>query len=82
LWINRTLHLDVPVIEDLGTGAVYCQLLDAAFGQRVPMHKVNWKAKFEYEFINNLKVFQEAMEKIGIAKKIDVIFFVIFRYKN
>jgi RP/EB family microtubule-associated protein len=56
-WMSNALRLDIIAIEDLGTGAVYCQLLDYAFGQRVPMHKVSWKAKFEYEFIHNLKVF-------------------------
>jgi len=45
-WIGETIHLEVQKIEDLGSGAVYCQLLDAAFGQKVPMSKVNWKAKF------------------------------------
>lgn len=45
-WVNETLSLKVEKIEDLGSGTVYCQLLDAAFGQMVPMHKVNWKAKF------------------------------------
>lgn len=45
-WVNNTLFLNLQKIEDLGSGAVYCQLLDAAFGQMIPMHKVNWKAKF------------------------------------
>ena len=55
--MSNALRLDIIAIEDLGSGAIYCQLLDYAFGQRVPMHKVSWKAKFEYEFIHNLKVF-------------------------
>ena len=50
-WINEKLQLNLEKIEDLGSGAVYCQLLDAAFGQIIPMGKVNWKAKFSYEFI-------------------------------
>lgn len=45
-WVNQTLELNIESIEDLGTGAVYCQLLDYGFGQRVPMQKINWKAKF------------------------------------
>lgn len=72
-WINDTLKLDVTHIEDLGSGAVYCQLLDAAFKHSINMNKVNWKAKFEYEFIGNLKLFQQTLERLGIAKKIDVI---------
>lgn len=76
------MKLQVDVIEDLGSGAVYCQLLDAAFGQRVPMQKVNWKAKFEYEFIANLKVFQTTLERLGITKKIDVHILTKYRFKS
>lgn len=36
------------------------------------MNKVNWKAKFEYEFVNNLKLFQKGLEKVGATRKFDV----------
>jgi hypothetical protein len=36
------------------------------------MQKINWKAKFDYEFIANFKVFQNTLEKLGIVKKIEV----------
>lgn len=36
------------------------------------MSKVNWRTKFEYEFLSNLKIFQQALEKLGVSKKIDV----------
>lgn len=45
-WLNDTLHLDITFIEDLGSGSIYCQLLDAYYRQAVPMAKLNWKAKF------------------------------------
>lgn len=44
-WINDTLLLPLSKIEELGAGNVYCQLLDAAFPERVPLHKVKWEAK-------------------------------------
>jgi RP/EB family microtubule-associated protein len=71
-WINDTLHLDIAFIEDLGAGSIYCQLLDAYHRQAVPMGKLNWRAKFEYEFVANLKLFQQGLERIGCSKKIDV----------
>ena len=59
-------------MEQLGTGAVYCQILDACFPGKVPLNKVNWKARYEYEFLGNFKVLQLAFSKLGIQKKIDV----------
>ena len=73
-WIWTVLDLEMVCIQDLGAGSVYCQLLDAAFGQKVAMNKVNWKAKFEYEWINNLKIFQQTLDKLNISKKINVNF--------
>lgn len=71
-WINETLSLNISFIEDLGSGSIYCQLIDSYYRHVVPMNKVNWKAKFEYEFIGNLKIFQKALEKIGGTRKFDV----------
>lgn len=45
-WINEVLNLDLSYIEDLGSGSIYCQLIDAYYRHVVPMGKVNWKARF------------------------------------
>lgn len=45
-WINDTLSLGLNYIEDLGSGSIYCQLIDSYHRHVVPMNKVNWKAKF------------------------------------
>lgn len=36
------------------------------------MNKVNWKAKVDYEFLNNYKVLQNGFDKFGIKRYIDV----------
>lgn len=71
-WVNDTLQVDLVYVEDLGSGSIYCQLIDAFYKQAVPMSKVNWRAKFEYEFMANLKLYQQGLEKLGCSKKIDV----------
>ena len=70
--MNHTLLLELTSIEQLGTGAVYCQLIDCLYPGGVPLHKVNWKAKFEYEFTPNYKVLQAALDHLGIEKRLDV----------
>nr|GMC88940.1 microtubule-associated protein RP/EB family member 1C [Ipomoea batatas] len=47
-WINSTLHLNLSKVEEAFTGAVPCQLMDAAHPGMVPMHKVNFDAKNDY----------------------------------
>ena len=47
-WVNELLKTNLTKIEQLGTGAIYCQLTDVLYPGKIPMGKVNWKAKFDY----------------------------------
>ena len=71
-WVNSTLSLEITKIEQLGTGAAYCNLIDAMFPGKVAMQRVNWKARNEWEFINNYKILQQAFAKCKIQKYIDI----------
>jgi RP/EB family microtubule-associated protein len=66
------MQLNLTKIEQLGSGAVYCQIVDSVHPGKVSMNKVNWKAKNDYEFIANLKILQSAFEKVGIKKHVEV----------
>lgn len=56
----------------MGSGAVYCQILDVIHPGKIALSKVNWKAKHDYEFINNLKVLQSGFDKAGIKRHVEV----------
>ncbi|PFH53269.1 hypothetical protein AMATHDRAFT_55014 [Amanita thiersii Skay4041] len=65
-WLNDLLAINYTKIEQCGTGAAYCQVLDSVYGD-IPMNRVKFNAKHEYEFIANFKVMQNVFK----AKKID-----------
>ena len=71
-WINKILDVDMTRIEQLGTGAILCQLVDAFYPNVVAMQRVNWKARSDYDFISNLKILQKAMSELSFKKAIDI----------
>eukprot|EP00617_Octactis_speculum_P002175 CAMPEP_0185770642 /NCGR_PEP_ID=MMETSP1174-20130828/60301_1 /TAXON_ID=35687 /ORGANISM="Dictyocha speculum, Strain CCMP1381" /LENGTH=314 /DNA_ID=CAMNT_0028456169 /DNA_START=1 /DNA_END=945 /DNA_ORIENTATION=- len=81
-WINELLDLNICKIEETCSGAVACQLIDAHFPGKIPMSKVNWEAKNDYEYISNYKVLQTAFGKLKIDRAIDVEKLVRGKYQD
>ncbi|KZO96802.1 hypothetical protein CALVIDRAFT_514092 [Calocera viscosa TUFC12733] len=65
-WLNDVLHINYTKVEQCGTGAAYCQIMDSIYGD-VPMTRVKMNAKHEYEYLANFKILQNVFK----AKKID-----------
>jgi len=71
-WLNDLLSLTLSKIEQLGTGAVYCQIFDIVYPGAIQMNRVSWNAKNEYEYLNNFKLLQKGFDKQGQKKHIEV----------
>lgn len=72
LWLNSTLDLDYAKVEQCGTGAAYCQLMDNIYGG-VPMMKVKFDGNLsDYDARSNMKILQAAFNKHQISKPIEV----------
>jgi len=69
-WLNDFLSLDPPYtkLEQVCSGSAFCQITDALYPGKVPLHRVNFNAKHEVEFIKNFKVLQETFDRLGVAK--------------
>ncbi|XP_072528879.1 microtubule-associated protein RP/EB family member 3b [Salminus brasiliensis] len=71
-WVNDSLQLTYTKIEQLCSGASYCQFMDMLFPGCVLLKKVKFQAKLEHEYIHNFKVLQAAFKKMNVDKIIPV----------
>ena len=76
---------DPRMIEGVKTATskmTVCQLLDRIYPGKVPLSKVNWDAKLDYEFLANYKVLQNAFTKLKIDKQLPVERLVRAKYQD
>lgn len=71
-WVNDSLQLTYTKIEQLCSGAAYCQFMDMLFPGCILLKKVKFNAKLEHEYINNFKVLQAAFKRMKVDKIIPV----------
>ncbi|XP_040061625.1 microtubule-associated protein RP/EB family member 1-like [Ixodes scapularis] len=71
-WVNDCLHTHYTRIEELCSGAAYCQFMNMMFPGCVNLRKVKVKANLEHEYIQNFKVLQASFKKVGVDKNIPV----------
>ena len=80
-WLNELLHLNYKKIEECGTGAAYCQILDSIYGD-IPMQRVKFNTTSEYEYHTNYKILQSCFRKHGIEKPVNVERLVKCRFQD
>ncbi|CAG5112158.1 Oidioi.mRNA.OKI2018_I69.chr2.g6401.t1.cds [Oikopleura dioica] len=81
-WINTSLSLQHKKIEELCSGAVYCQFMDMLFPGSIRLKTVKYNAKHEHEYVNNFKVLQNSFKKMGVDKVIPVERLVKGRFQD
>lgn len=81
-WVNSTLSLHMTKVEQMASGAAYCQLMDILFPGSVPLSKINWMAKYDHEFLWNYKFLQMSFDKNKIHKNIEVDKLIKGKYQD
>lgn len=71
-WINKTLQSKFTKIEELCTGAAYCQLMDMMFPNSISLKRVKFLTNREIEYVYNYKLLQSSFIKFSVDKIIPI----------
>ncbi|EFX69614.1 hypothetical protein DAPPUDRAFT_62015 [Daphnia pulex] len=71
-WVNDCLMSSLTKIEEMCTGAAYCQFMDMLFPGSMMVKKVKYKTNLEHEYIQNFKLLQGSFKKMNVDKIIPV----------
>lgn len=72
MWVNDSLDARFTKIEELCSGAAYCQFMDLLFPDTIPVKRVKFQTKLEHEFISNFKILQSSFKKVNVDKIIPI----------
>lgn len=81
-WVNDCLQSNFAKIEELCTGAAYCQFMDMLFPGSVPIKRIKFKTNLEHEYIQNFKILQAAFKKMGVDKIVPIDKLVKGRFQD
>ncbi|TRY90228.1 hypothetical protein DNTS_005832 [Danionella cerebrum] len=81
-WVNDLLCLNYTKVEQLSSGAAYCQFMDMLFPGCISLKKVKFQAKLEHEYIHNFKVLQASFKRMNVDKIIPVEKLVKGRFQD
>ncbi|XP_063307496.1 microtubule-associated protein RP/EB family member 2 isoform X1 [Pelobates fuscus] len=81
-WVNDILCLNYTKVEQLCSGAAYCQFMDMLFPACISLKKVKFQAKLEHEYIHNFKLLQASFKRMNVDKVIPVEKLVKGRFQD
>ena len=73
-WVNDCLQTKYAKVEELCSGAAYCQFMDMLFPGCLQIKKVKFRTKLEHEYIQNFKVLQSSFKKMTVDKVISILY--------
>ncbi|XP_037960257.1 microtubule-associated protein RP/EB family member 3-like [Teleopsis dalmanni] len=71
-WINGKVDAKVNNVEDLCTGAVFCQLLHRLHPSSINLRKVIFYTNQECDFMSNYLLLQQSLNSLKVNKSINI----------
>ncbi|VDK86073.1 unnamed protein product [Onchocerca ochengi] len=71
-FVNNFLRSNFTRIEELSSGAAYCQLTALLFPGKISLKKVKWNSRNEVDWIANWRILQTAWKDLGVKKTVPV----------
>ena len=71
-WLNHVVQADYTSVTDCADGVAFCQLLDAVYPGRVPLHRLNFDARFVEDRERNLRVVRDTLTRLEMEVDVDV----------
>ncbi|XP_072537918.1 DNA (cytosine-5-)-methyltransferase 3 beta, duplicate a isoform X2 [Salminus brasiliensis] len=71
-WLNNLLQTEFTQVEQICSGACFCQLMDWLFPGSINISKVKFQSQNETDFLQNYSLLQAAFKKMDVTKFVDV----------
>ncbi|EDX02043.1 microtubule-associated protein RP/EB family member 1 [Drosophila yakuba] len=71
-WVNSSLSANIHCIEELATGAVYCQFIDMVFEGAMPLEDVIFESNRLIDFRQNLLLLKKVIDELQIPLLVPV----------
>ncbi|XP_034029359.1 uncharacterized protein LOC117513134 [Thalassophryne amazonica] len=71
-WLNESLQTGFTKVEQVCTGAAYCQLMDWIFPGSLDLSRVRFQSKEQVDIIHNYSLLQAAFRKVGVVRYIPI----------
>jgi len=81
-WVNDCIQSNYKKIEELCSGAAYCNFIDMLFPGSINLKKVKFRTNLEHEYIQNFKQLQSAFKKVGCDKEVPINRLVKARFQD
>ncbi|KAL3064668.1 hypothetical protein OYC64_000832 [Pagothenia borchgrevinki] len=71
-WLNSTLQAGFAGLEQVYTGAAFCQLIDCLFPETLDLSSVRFESNEKVDSLHNFSLLQTAFRKVAVLRYIPV----------